>query len=78
MRSGQNLLLFSIITELSPLLLLKFAILLNLISELMVTCIDDRMVNTHNRWAGVEDTQGNGSPPPLLTLAKAIASILDS
>jgi hypothetical protein len=37
MRSGQNLLLFPIIVELSPLPLLKFAILLSLISELMIT-----------------------------------------
>jgi hypothetical protein len=32
--------------------LLKFAILLSLISELMVTCLDDRMVNARNRWVG--------------------------
>jgi hypothetical protein len=35
--SRQSLLLFSIIVELSPLPLLKFAILLSLISKLMVT-----------------------------------------
>jgi hypothetical protein len=28
--------------------LLKFVILMSLISELMVTCLDDRMVNTRN------------------------------
>jgi hypothetical protein len=36
--------------------LLKFAILLSLISELMVACLDDRMVNTRNEQAGAEDT----------------------
>jgi hypothetical protein len=40
--------LFSVIIELSPLPLLKFALLLSLISKLIVTCLDDRMVNTHN------------------------------
>jgi hypothetical protein len=39
---------FSVIIELSPLPLLKFALMLSLISKLMVTCLDDRMVNTHN------------------------------
>jgi hypothetical protein len=62
----------------SPLPLLKFAILLSLSSEVMVDCLDDRMVNTRNRRAGAEDTQGNGHPPPPLTLAQAIASILES
>jgi hypothetical protein len=56
MQSGQNLLLFSVIAELSSLPLLKFAILLSLISELMVACLDDRMVNTRNGRAGAEDT----------------------
>jgi hypothetical protein len=55
-QSGQNLLLFSVIAELSHLPLLKFAILLSLISELMVACLDDRMVNTRNEQAGAEDT----------------------
>jgi hypothetical protein len=35
--------------------MLKFAILLSLISELMVTCLDDRMVNTRNRQVGAEN-----------------------
>jgi hypothetical protein len=48
---GQKLPLFSVIVELSPLPLLKFAILLSLISKLMVMYLDDRMVNTCNRWA---------------------------
>jgi hypothetical protein len=77
-RSGQKLLLFSIIAELSPLPLLKFAILLSLISELMATCLDDRMLNTCNRRVGAENPQGNGNPTPPSTLAQAIASILES
>jgi hypothetical protein len=77
-RSEQNLLLFLVIGELSPLPLLKFAILLGLISKLMVTCLDDRMVNTRNGRVAAENAQANGSPPPPLTLAQAIASILES
>jgi hypothetical protein len=45
---------FSVIIELSPLPLLKFALMLSLISKLMVTCLDDRMVNTHNVRNGAE------------------------
>jgi hypothetical protein len=71
-------LLFLVIAELSHLPLLTFAILLSLTSELMVTCLDDRMVNTPNRQVGAENAQGNGNPPPPLTLAQAIASILES
>jgi hypothetical protein len=52
--------------------------LLSLISKLMVTCLDDRMVNTHNRWAGAESAQGNRNMPPPSSLAQAIASILGS
>jgi hypothetical protein len=77
-QSGQNLLLFSIIVELSPLPLLKFALLLSLISKLMVTCLDDRMANTRNGQARVESTQGNGNMPPPPSLAQAIALILES
>jgi hypothetical protein len=40
-QAGQNLLLFSVIAELSPLPLLKLAILLSLTSKLMVTCLDE-------------------------------------
>jgi hypothetical protein len=76
--SGQNLQLFSIIIELSPLPLLKFALLLSLISKLMVTCLDDKMLNTCNGRAGVESTQGNRNLPPPPGLAHAIASILES
>jgi hypothetical protein len=77
-RSGWNLLLFPISVELSPLPLLKFALLLSLISKLMVMCLDDRMVNTRNRRAGAKSTQGNRNPPPPPSLAQAIASILES
>jgi hypothetical protein len=75
---GQNLLLFPVIAELSPLPLLKFAILLSLISELMVTYLDDRMMNTHNGRVGAENARGNENPRPPSTLAQAIASILES
>jgi hypothetical protein len=69
---------FSIIIELSPLPLLKFALMLSLISKLMVTCLDDRMVNTRNVRNRAENSQGNGNPPPPPSLAQAIASILKS
>jgi hypothetical protein len=77
-RSGQSLPLFSVIIELSPLPLLKFALMLSLISKPMVTCLDDRMVNTRNVRAGAENSQGNENPSPLSSLAQAIASILES
>jgi hypothetical protein len=70
--------MFSVIIELSPLPLLKFALMLSLISKLIVTYLDGRMVNTRNVWNGVENSQGNGNPPPLPSLAQAIASILES
>jgi hypothetical protein len=76
--SGQNLPLFFIIVELSRLPLLKFAILLSLISKVMVTCLDDRILNTHNGRAGAKSTQGNGNLPPPPSLARAITSILES
>jgi hypothetical protein len=69
---------FSVIIELSPLPMLKFALVLRLISKLMVTCLDDRMVNTHNVRNGADNSQGNENPPPLPSLAQAIASILES
>jgi hypothetical protein len=77
MQSGQNWLLFSVIAELLSLPLLKFAILLSLTSKLMVTCLNDRMVNTRNGTVGVENAQGNGNPPPPSSLAQAIVSILE-
>jgi hypothetical protein len=36
------------------------------------------MMNTRNVRNGVENSQGNGNPPPPLSLAQAIASILES
>jgi hypothetical protein len=69
---------FSVIIELSPLPLLKFALVWSLISKLMVTCLDDRMVNTRNVRNGAENSQGNGNPPPPSSLAQVIASILES
>jgi hypothetical protein len=77
-RSRQNLRLFSVIVELSPLPLLKFAKLLSLISKLMVTSLDNRMVNTRNGRAGAENAQGNGNLPPPPYLAQGIISILES
>jgi hypothetical protein len=58
--------------------MLKFVILLSLIAKLMVMCLDDRMVNTHNGRAGAENAQGNRNLPPPLSLTQAIASILGS
>jgi hypothetical protein len=69
---------FSVIIELSPLPLLKFTLMLSLISKLMVTCLDDRMVNTRNGRAGADNSQANGNPPPPPSLAQVIASILES
>jgi hypothetical protein len=63
---------------LSPLPLLKFALVWSLISKLMVTCLDGRMVNTRNVRNGAENSQGNGNPPPPPSLAQAITSILES
>jgi hypothetical protein len=48
------------------------------ISELMVTYLNDRMVNTHNGRGDPEPAHPNGNPPPPPTLAQAIASILES
>jgi hypothetical protein len=52
--------------------------MLSLISKLMVTCLDDRMVNTHNVQNGAENFQGNPNLPPPPSLAQAIASIIES
>jgi hypothetical protein len=76
--SRQSLPDFPIIIELSPLPLLKFTLMPSLISKLMVTCLDDRMVNTRNIQNGAENSHGNGNPPPPSSLAQAIASILES
>jgi hypothetical protein len=58
--------------------LLKFAIMLSLISRLMVTSLDGIMVNTRNVRNGAENSQGNWNPPPPPCLAQAIVSILES
>jgi hypothetical protein len=52
--------------------------MLSLISKLMVTCWDERMVNSHNGQAGAENSQGNGNPPPPPSLAQAITSMFES
>jgi hypothetical protein len=76
--SRQSYRCFSVIVELSPLPLLKFDLLLSLISKLMVTYLDDRMVNTRNGRAGAENSQGNGNPPPPPSLTQVIVLILES
>jgi hypothetical protein len=58
--------------------LLKFGLWFSVISELMVTCLNDRMVNTHNGRGDCEPALPNGNPPPPPTLTQAIASILES
>jgi hypothetical protein len=49
-----------------------------LISELTITHLNDRMVNTRNRRGDPEPDLRNGNPPPPPTLAQAITSILES
>jgi hypothetical protein len=44
----------------------------------MVTCLNDRTVNTHNGRGDPEPAPPNGNLPPPPTLAQAIASILES
>jgi hypothetical protein len=44
----------------------------------MVTCLDNRMVSTHNGRGDLEPAHPNGNPPPPPTLFQAIASILES
>jgi hypothetical protein len=52
--------------------------MLSLISKLIVTNLDGRMVNTCNIRNGAENSQGNENPPRPSSLAQAIASILES
>jgi hypothetical protein len=52
--------------------------MLSLIIKLMVTCLDGRMVNTHNIWNRAENSQGYGNPPPPPSLAQANVLILES
>jgi hypothetical protein len=49
-----------------------------LISELTVTHLNNRMVNTHNLRGDPKPTLLNRNPPPPPTLAQAIASFLES
>jgi hypothetical protein len=49
-----------------------------LISELTVTHMNDRMVNTRNGRGDPKPDLPNGNPPPPPTLSQAIASILES
>jgi hypothetical protein len=49
-----------------------------LISELTVTHLNNRMVNTHNLKGDPKPTLLNRNPPPPPTLAQAIASFLES
>jgi hypothetical protein len=44
----------------------------------MITCLNDGMMNTHNGRGDPKPAQPNENPPPPLTLAQAIASILES
>jgi hypothetical protein len=44
----------------------------------MVTCLNDRMMNTRNGRSDPEPTHPNGNPPPPPTMAQAIVSILES
>jgi hypothetical protein len=69
---------FSLFTELSPYHCLRLPNCRVSISELMVTCLNDIMVNTHNERGDPQlaHPNRNWSPPP--TLAPAIASILES
>jgi hypothetical protein len=69
---------FSLFAELSPYHCLSLPYCRVSISELMVTCLNDRMVNTHNGMGDPKPAHPNGNPPPLPTLAQAIASILES
>jgi hypothetical protein len=67
------------ILELSPAPLLKFGLVLSFFSKLMVTRLNDRMVNPPNGRGDVEAPRANGpNPPPPPTLAQSIASILES
>jgi hypothetical protein len=77
-RSRQSYRCYPIVVELTPLSLFKFPLLLSLISKLMVTYLDDRMVNIHNGRAEAESSQRNRNLPPPPSLAQAIVSILKS
>jgi hypothetical protein len=69
---------FPLFAELSPYHCLCLPYCRVSISELMVTCLNDRMVNTRNGRGHPEPAHPNGNLPPPPTLAQAIASILES
>jgi hypothetical protein len=68
---------FPLFAELSPYHCLSLPNCRVSISKLMVTCLNDRMMNTHNGRGDPEPAHPNGNllPPP--TLVQAIASILE-
>jgi hypothetical protein len=76
--SRQSYRCYPVVVELTILPLLKFPLLLSLIFKLMVTCLDNIMVNTRNGWAVAESSHGNGNLPLPPSLAQAIISILES
>jgi hypothetical protein len=69
---------FPLFEELSPYHCLSVPNCRVSISELMVTCLNDRMLNTRNGRGDPEPAYPNGNPLPPQTLAQAIASILES
>jgi hypothetical protein len=69
---------FPLSAELSPYHCLNLPNCRVLIFELMVTCLNDRMVNTRNGRGDPEPAHPNRNSPPPPTLAQAIASILES
>jgi hypothetical protein len=69
---------FPLFAELSPYHYLSLPYCRVSISKLMVTYLNDIMVNTRNGRGDPEPAHPNGNPPPPPTLAQAIASILES
>jgi hypothetical protein len=77
MQLGQIQCLLHFTLELSHLRLLKFGLLLRLISELTISHLHDSMVSTHDgrAYAKAAQPDGHSSPPP--TLAQVITSICE-
>jgi hypothetical protein len=69
---------FPLFAELSPYHCLSLPNCCVSISKLMVSCLNDRTVNTRNRSGDPEPAHPNGNLPPPPTLAQAIALILES
>jgi hypothetical protein len=69
---------FPLFTELSPYHCLSLSYCRVLIPEVMVTYLNDRMVNTRNGRGDLKPAQPNENPPLPPTLTQVIASILDS